>query len=258
VSWFPFDGAVGLNRAAAAGAVDLGFQATISALAAIVRGLPVLVIAESGSRQDFYFYVKTGSPIREPRDLRGAKIGFSSFGGAAHNFAQLAIKALGLERDVKFLATGGVSHSLAALKTGVIDIHSSTFFSNAPLLVKGDIRTLLNTRDYLPGEWSDNLIMARRDFIDKSRELTKRATQAFLAAADYVVTNRSWSVERLKTYHNFDQETALAIAQVITFSKEGKVNKRALENVIKFLLETGQVEKEKVPSMDTVVLEIIS
>ena len=64
-------------------------------------------------------WVRADSPIREPKDLRkGALVGVLSMGGFDHALGRMLLKAMGMERDVRFVGLGGVLPTMAALLRG--------------------------------------------------------------------------------------------------------------------------------------------
>lgn len=77
----------------------------------------------------------------------------------------MVAKHLGLERDVTFVSTGGISPSIAALKTGSIDGVILTPEQMIKLELAGEVRKLLPVADYRPKEWGAFVIFAERDFV---------------------------------------------------------------------------------------------
>lgn len=77
-------------------------------------------------------------------------------GGMAHIYGQAVAKALGIE--MKYIGAGGIPHQVAALKGGLTPATPSL-----SLVVRGEMRRVLTVRDYLPREWSDAIIFARKN-----------------------------------------------------------------------------------------------
>src|SRR3972149_6166678 len=151
VEYFPFDEGATMDRGVVAGNIDVGTQGLASIVVAASAGVPEVMVADPSIITEFYFWVRSDSPLREPKDLKGAKIGVTRFGIASHNMARAVVKALGLdEKDVKFIATGGGAPHVAALKAGVIDIATLSDFAFAPLKFKGEVRELIRMENYLP------------------------------------------------------------------------------------------------------------
>src|SRR6266536_485076 len=88
-------------------------------IAAAIRGVPVKIVA---------CYTPTAATILISRPefksveaLRGKTVGLNSYGGGLEGQARLMFKHFGFDpdKDVKFLATGGVESRLTALKQGL-------------------------------------------------------------------------------------------------------------------------------------------
>ena len=84
---------------------------TTSADEATLRGMPLRLIAV------------TNADITKISELKGKKLGVSSFGGTSYSAALYVLKHFGLrpKEDVTLLATGGTTERIAALKHGSVD-----------------------------------------------------------------------------------------------------------------------------------------
>src|SRR3990172_6088816 len=63
-NFLTFDSGAARVQGLAAGVIDMGLGGTLSELQAIPRGLPIKLVADFGSKQDFYLYVRGDSRIR--------------------------------------------------------------------------------------------------------------------------------------------------------------------------------------------------
>ena len=249
-TWFPFKGSGDMFRAFAAGAMDIAMSETASAIQVISRGLPVVIVADLEFKQYFSLWVLPTSHIKGPRDLKGAKIGISRKGGAAHAYGIVMAKGLGLEQDVTFVTVGGVSERVAALKSGATDTFVQTFAPIATLVDKGELREVVSVKEFLPKEWTDIVVVARKDFAGKDPEVVRKGARAVIRAANFVQDNRAWAVEKLKSKLGYEEKAAESVHAELRFGKDGKVNVKALENVVNFLAEYGIIAKEKAPKVD--------
>ena len=108
-----------MQRDFAASAIQIGSSIGSADILAIARGVPVVIVANLQSSDNFAIWVAGNSRIRAPQDLKGAKLGVSQLGGAEHAYGRLVAKRLGLtNNDVQFVGTGGIQESLAILITG--------------------------------------------------------------------------------------------------------------------------------------------
>jgi ABC-type nitrate/sulfonate/bicarbonate transport system substrate-binding protein len=103
-----------------AGNLDFTNLAT-SGVEASLRGMPLRLVAVTNAEPLWGIVVRDG--IREMSDLKGKKLGVSSFGGTSYSAALYVLKHFGLKpkEDVTILATGGTTERIAALKHGSVD-----------------------------------------------------------------------------------------------------------------------------------------
>src|SRR3972149_8735610 len=161
--WTAFKGGAPMDQALAAGAIDIRFTSGFSAVLRVSRRGDSVIIADMQGREDMFVWVRPGGRVQSAKDLKGATIGVNRFGSLAEAYGRLVVKELGLEwqKDIRFVAAGGVPELMAALKAGHIDGTLMDFFSMAPLKVRGELRELIAVRDYLPKEWTDSVLNTR-------------------------------------------------------------------------------------------------
>jgi ABC-type nitrate/sulfonate/bicarbonate transport system substrate-binding protein len=106
---------------AALSAGELGYTTfSTSAVEATLVGIPFRLVAVA-NEQPVWGLVVPRSVDQVP-ELKGKKIGVSSFGGTIYSGAVYVLKHFGLApKDVTFLAIGNTLTRVAALKKGVID-----------------------------------------------------------------------------------------------------------------------------------------
>jgi NitT/TauT family transport system substrate-binding protein len=92
-----------------------------SAVEATLRGMPLRLIAVTNAEPLWGIVVRKG--ITHISELKGKKVGVSSFGGTSYSAALYVLKHFGLrpKEDVTILATGGTTERIAALKQTAID-----------------------------------------------------------------------------------------------------------------------------------------
>ena len=94
---------------------------TTSTIEAAMMGMPLRLVAVANQQPLWGLVVRKG--ITQVADLKGKKLGVSSYGGAAYGAALAMLRAHGLEakKDVVILATGDNTSRIAALKHGSVD-----------------------------------------------------------------------------------------------------------------------------------------
>ena len=106
---------------AAQSAGDLDYTTfSTSVIDAAAKGIPARLVAVTVKQPAIGLVARKG--IDNIADLKGRKVGVSSFGGLVHVAALYVLKQHGLSpKTVTILATGPGSTGIAALKTGAID-----------------------------------------------------------------------------------------------------------------------------------------
>lgn len=106
---------------AALSAGELGYTTfSTSAVEATLVGMPFRLVAVANEQPVWGLVVPNS--INQVSELRGKKIGVSSFGGTIYSGAVYVLKHFGLNpKDVTFLAIGNTVARVAALKKGLID-----------------------------------------------------------------------------------------------------------------------------------------
>ncbi len=239
-----------MHKGVASGGVDAGGNAALSLVQARARGVREVIIADMQLVDQPFVWVRSDSHIRQPKDLKGAKLGVKRFGGMVHTYGRAAAKALGLEKEVKFVAGGGLRGEIAAIKTGALDGRVGPILGMLPFKSKADLRAAIDLKKYLPKEWADVVVFANKDFVDRKSDLLRKVVKAYLQSAEFVEKNPQWAIPRLKSFFRTSEGIAKEIHAGLRYSRDGKINIKGLQNVINFVIEYGIIPKEKAPSLE--------
>lgn len=245
VEWIPFDAGGAQHRAIAAGSIETGIGATISLMQAIARGVPMVLVADLGTINEFSFYVRKESSIKEARDLKGTRIGVTRFGGATHAYGQLVARALGLAAEIRFISQGTLTNQVAALKAGVSDAEVLPDLTAAPLQARGEVRRVIEIQGFLPSEWSNHTVLTQKEFGEKHPEKLKRIIKGVFRATEFILKNPSWAKEKMKASLGYTDPVADTVFAGLHFGK-GTLSPKAIENIRTFLIDYG-ILKGKVP-----------
>ena len=248
--WIPFRGSVALHQAIAAGDIMIGGDLGTSVFQAANRGLPLMIVSNLVSWSAFFMWVRTNSPIKNPKDLEGTTIGVSRMGGPAHAYARMVIKRLGLTNKVKYIGTGGVRVSPAVLKAGRVDAVPTGLSAMLRLKVNGDVRELMSINDYLPKEWLYSVVFAHKSFVKDKPDTARRTVRVLLQALGFIHKNPGWVIEKMKTVQRYSEQMANMLVKSYRLTEDGKIKKRSVENLRSFLIEYGIVSEGKIPPAD--------
>jgi len=252
IEWLPSQSGPDMQRAMAAGAIKIASSQTIPDLLSIARGVPLVIVGQMQTYDDFALWVITSGKVKRPEDLKGARIGVSRFGGTEHSYAQLIASKLGYAKDIQFVATGGIRESLAMLTTGGIDAVVLTISNLTDLKLQGRVTEILKVKDYLPKDWLAYTILASRDFVDKDPETARKIVQSLLEANRYLMDkgSKDWAVAKIKEMSGYSTEAAELIYGALDLSTDGKVSKTALDNVAQYMVDHQQLKASEVPGME--------
>lgn len=244
-------------QALAARAIDMGIGAALTTMQAAARGVPAKIVSDL-NRTAFYLWIRSDSPIKELKDLKGAKIGVYRLGGPSHAYIRVVTKALGIESDVKYVASGTITQEMATLKAKITDAVPGTMQLWLKLSQEGYVRPLLNIADYLPKEFLDGMIFSSADFLQAKRDVVKATARAMLQAAEFIQKNPDWAVAVIKRESGYDEKTArMLYERHLVLTRDGKIGAQAVENVRNFLVEYGLVAKDKMPPAEQLYVKDI-
>lgn len=247
VEWFPSEQAGPMFQAMAAGHLKIAIGGALSAMQAQARGAPIIMVADLGSPDRFGIWVRPDSPVREVKELKGKRLGISRYGGSVHAYAVLSLRALGLEKEIKMVAAGGLMPSIAAMKAGTVEAMVTSLDAMFSFVVRGQAREILAATDYLPQPWFFLAITAHRGFVKEEPATVKKAVKGVLRATEFIMKNPGWSIAKIRAFRGFSEEEAKTYYTILKYGGDGRIDPRAAENVRKFLLEFGLVRGVEFP-----------
>lgn len=250
VQWIAFETGRAQVDALAAGSVNVSFTTATEAIMVVSRGLPTVLVADTKLRNDFLVYVPANSRITKPQELKGTKMGVFLMGATSHAYGILVAKKLGLEKDIKFVGSGGTMASIAAVKTGAIDSIMTNAFSIVNLEYEKVVRSVVSVSEFLPKQWTDMVLIARRDFAAQRPSDLKKVIRGYHMATDFVMKNPDWAVEKMKTLMGYPEGAARRVLPLLNWGENWEVDPKVVKNVRDFLVEYGLVEKEKSPELE--------
>lgn len=249
VEWVPFKGGTAQMRAVAAGAISIALSGSDQPMLASERGLPLIMVSDLCPSYPIYIYVKADSPYRHMRDLKGKRIGLPTKLGIPHTYARIMTSAFGIEKEVRFVATGGVRETIAGLRVNAYEAVSQPLTTMARLKAKGGLRSLASSADHLPKPWTDLVVFARKDFTKSKPAVVRQTLKGLLQSVNFIQKDPRWAVEKMKSFSRFPEKAAKLVQEDFQFTTDGRLDQKAVENLRTTLIKYG-VLTEKAPPAD--------
>jgi len=167
-------------------------------LAAHLTGADTVIVA--GLINQPLFSIITVAGIGKPEDLRGKKIGISTFGSATDLAARLALKKWGLrpESEVAILQMRGVPEILPAMVAGAI--HGGVMSPPTNMIaIKAGFKELA----YLPQlgiSFQHTTLSTTRKYLEKNRATAVKVLTAYKAAIERIKADRAFASKTLSKY----------------------------------------------------------
>jgi NitT/TauT family transport system substrate-binding protein len=241
---------------------DVAFAQVYSGplVAARLGGADTAIVA--GLINQPLFSVMSIQAIEKPQDLRGKKLGITTFGSATDLALRLALKQWGLkpETDVNILQIRGVPEILSAMQSGVIQGGTVSPPTNI-MAIKAGFRELA----YLPKlgiSFQHTTLSTTRRQLAANRELALKVMRSYGLAIRRIKTDKPFTLKVLaKYFRTNDQEvldytynTGLPLFQEIPYP-----TLQGIQSMLDFLGEKDPRARQAKPSefVDTSLLEEI-
>lgn len=249
VEWVPFTGGGPLFQGVAAGHVKVSLSTALGVVHAIARGLPAIMVAEYQKKLSFAFHVSTKNPAGEIKDLKGQKIGISGLGSSSHMIGRIMGRAAGVERDLKFVAVGGVVYTVASLRAGIVDAVMTTAGVFASQVAEEEVKRVGKFFGDTPeGQMISTSAFARKEFVKEGAATLSRLIKALAETSEFVASNPAWSVEKIKSEKGWSQKTAEYINSTYSFTGKVAISPERVERLRMAFIEFGLVKERELPS----------
>jgi ABC-type nitrate/sulfonate/bicarbonate transport system substrate-binding protein len=167
-------------------------------VAAGLTGVDTVIVA--GLVNQPFFSIITAKGIDKPEDLRGKKIGISTFGSATDFALRLALKKWGLKADseVSILQMRGVPEILPAMASGALQGGVLSPPTNM-MAIRAGFKELA----YLPQigiSFQHTSLATTRRYIDKNRATALKVLRAYSAAIERIKADKAFTLKTLSKY----------------------------------------------------------
>jgi NitT/TauT family transport system substrate-binding protein len=182
-----------------------------------------------------------------PKDLKGMKIGVSAPGSSTHMLVNHLLASVGLTPDdVSVIGVGTGPVAVAALRSGEIDALSSGEPVMSLLERSGDLKIVVETitdkgvRAVFGGTMPAATLYARRDFIENNPRTVQALTNAIVRALLWLPHHSTEEVLQVVPEEYLMGNRAVYAASFErlrdTYSKDGRIPKKGVENAYQVLL----------------------
>jgi NitT/TauT family transport system substrate-binding protein len=210
-----FNGGGAIISAIAGGSLDAGFSNITSAVAAIQRGIPIVILTAANltatGHDDALLMKARGSKLRTGADLDGKIIAVTTLGGTLQLGAEVWIdKNGGDSKSVHFVEIP-TSNMSAALKQGRID----AAMISEPFLTQesADIEVLADAFSALAPAWISSVFVASKAWVTANPEGARRFIAAMHETARWANTHHAETAKMLSPLSGVPLATFTAMAR---------------------------------------------
>lgn len=176
-----------------------------------LQGHDVVLIASSENSYSYSVTVPAG--ISRVEQLKGKKLGVSSFGSASHNAALILLRKFNLEpnKDVAIVVAGPTPDRLGAMSVGTID---ATLLTPTELVAakRRGFREIYDMLD-MGTEVQGNGFATSRSFIKSQRKTVESALKGYVEAVYYIHGNKEGTKKIVAKYFRSSDAEFLDAAQ---------------------------------------------
>jgi len=232
-------------QALIAGEFDFSASAT-GASRANARNIPLKVVLVNTFKPAFWIYARENI---SPMQLKGKKLGISSFGGLSHALAKLALREIGLDpdREVLMIAAGTTDMRFAALQSNAVD----AAVLNAPGKFKAKqagLKEILFLGEHIYA--LSGGVATSTKLIQTKPDTVQRFVTGALKGLKYFLTNREGSIPIMVKYMKVDKGMARELYEttIQTFSVDGTAGEDLMKSEVQ--LQASVLGLKEVPPFD--------
>jgi ABC-type nitrate/sulfonate/bicarbonate transport system substrate-binding protein len=233
-------------QAMASGQVDIAPADPEGLLAAALSGHPIRGVAAPGARLSYMVAVR--KEIESVADLRGKPFAISRPGAISQYLMFPLLDGAGVARDsVQWFGVGGALERMLALmanrvKGALLHIDFAMEAVNDP-----NIKILTRVADILP-EYPVELVILRKEMLEKKPEAATAITRAIIQACRYIVQNKEGTIEVVLKYVPGMNTTVLSHAydelmRIRGFGVNGGMTETSLKVAHDLALQNRQIDR---------------
>ena len=230
----PFTGDAPLSTAVASGNIQVGVDDVFGVEHMIATGVPIKIIAQLSSIDDFVLIVNAKSHIQKPSDLNGAKIGVTTIPSVVYDLALDYAKTNNV--NITPVALGAVPAQIAAMQQNQTQGFIWTLDQGYALQARGIGQIFANFTSYYTNYKTDNVVFASDNMIQNQSSTLKNLLKGIFGSVNAVEQNLTASSEFLASFQNMPLNAAtqtLADSSAI-FTSDGTIDPTGIAFSIQF------------------------
>lgn len=237
-------GSVRQLQALLANSIQFGQVDAATALNAINNGADLVIL--SGSLNSFPYSFVTSKEIRRQEDLVGKKIGILAVGGATETATLLMLKSWNIPRTAVTIFPAGDSASrIIGLTTKAIDGTMLSYPDINEALRLG-LHEFVKMSDVKGSSFPMNVMVARRSWAEKNRDVVKRFQQAHAEGVYQFMNHKERGLAVLSKWLRFKnpkaiEETYQYFAKSFAFPT--RVSHEGLRNTLEIIAQRTPASK---------------
>ncbi|WP_293961222.1 ABC transporter substrate-binding protein [uncultured Fusobacterium sp.] len=255
---FYYAAAAEIVKNVATGNVQFGFPNADSVILAKSQGIPVKVVNTTYQHGLGALIFQKSSGITEPKDLKGKKIGVTSFGSPNYIQLQVMLEKAGMSIDdvkVEIIGTGAIVN---ALVSGQVDAIMFSMLRTIELKNQGVDVGEIRSDEFLPSH--GNVLIVGDKYLTENKDVVNKFNIALNKGIQYIIDGNTkeaveMSVEKYAPSFKGREEIVTVILDEVFIpylwqSENTKKNglgysdAERWSNSIKVLKEYGVIEKE--------------
>lgn len=233
--------------------LGIGMPATVATLVAYAEGATDLrIVSGLYNAPQVLFLVPADSPVEGPEDLEGHTIAVSRPNSITNYFAQelLREQQFAEDIDVTLANVGGPSEAWTAVQSGIADVAWSAPPLSNTLIEDGEARLLLHAREMAP-VWTDNVLVATKDFLEESGDAASRWVAAVGQAVDLIREEPETAAVEWAAALEIDEGAALSALVDAGDAWTTEISREGLEANVAAAMAMGQLTEG--PDLDAIV-----
>ena len=212
------------------------------------KNQPVVGLVQLGRFPGYVLGVLAGKAYRDPKDLKGMKIGITAPGSSTHFMVQYLMVRNGLKGDdASFVGVGASASAVAAVRRGEIDAIVNVdpviglLESQNLIKVVADTRTEAGTRQIFGGLYPAATLYAAPAFIDKNPRTVQALANAFVRGLKWMASHSADEIAAIMPEEYALGDKALYAQSIKNslpmYSPDGRFSREGAETAYKVLKE---------------------